>query len=69
MWNTTLGWRFYCEVDWTVLEKEGQKDPSDKNPVTMWYRYMKEKHSTNVDSWPTVGCGASFPPWGKGAST
>eukprot|EP00975_Prorocentrum_lima_P012917 2741136-Prorocentrum_lima.AAC.1 len=38
MWKKTQGWRFYCEVDWAVLEKEGQKDQSDKNPVTVWYR-------------------------------
>eukprot|EP00975_Prorocentrum_lima_P034084 7161654-Prorocentrum_lima.AAC.1 len=22
MWKKTQGWRFYCEVDWSVLEKE-----------------------------------------------
>eukprot|EP00975_Prorocentrum_lima_P063832 12893897-Prorocentrum_lima.AAC.1 len=46
------GWRFYCEVDWSVLEKED----------------MKEKYSTQVDNWPKVGCGAKFLPWGRGAS-
>eukprot|EP00975_Prorocentrum_lima_P038964 8184997-Prorocentrum_lima.AAC.1 len=35
MWKKTHGWRFYCEVDWSVLEKEGQEDPDEKNPVTV----------------------------------
>eukprot|EP00975_Prorocentrum_lima_P046678 9754300-Prorocentrum_lima.AAC.1 len=60
MWKQSHEWRFYCHVDWTLLEKEGQKDPSDKNPVTLWYRYAKEKHSANVECWPKVGCGARF---------
>eukprot|EP00975_Prorocentrum_lima_P044387 9302915-Prorocentrum_lima.AAC.1 len=41
MWKKTQGWRFYCAIDWSVLEREGQKDCSDKNPVTVWYKYMK----------------------------
>eukprot|EP00975_Prorocentrum_lima_P065747 12905262-Prorocentrum_lima.AAC.1 len=65
MWKKTGGWRFYCDVDWTVLENEGQTDPSDKNSVIVWYNYMKEKHSANVGCWPQVGCGARFLPWGR----
>eukprot|EP00975_Prorocentrum_lima_P021610 4552982-Prorocentrum_lima.AAC.1 len=68
MWKKTHGWRFYCEVDWSVLEREGQKDRSDKNPVTVWYRYMKEKFTTQVDNWPKIGCGARFMPRGRGSS-
>eukprot|EP00975_Prorocentrum_lima_P013022 2764826-Prorocentrum_lima.AAC.1 len=26
MWRKIGGWRFHCGCDWTVLEKEGQKD-------------------------------------------
>eukprot|EP00975_Prorocentrum_lima_P048857 10221981-Prorocentrum_lima.AAC.1 len=63
MWRKTGDWRFYCDCDWTVLEKEGQTDPSDKNPVTVWYNYMKEKQSPHVECWPKVGCGARFLPW------
>eukprot|EP00975_Prorocentrum_lima_P035651 7494475-Prorocentrum_lima.AAC.1 len=40
------------------FEKEGQTYPSDNNPVTVWYNYMKEKHSPKVECWPKVGCGA-----------
>eukprot|EP00975_Prorocentrum_lima_P055144 11561412-Prorocentrum_lima.AAC.1 len=29
------GWKFDCSVDWSVLEKEGQKDPDPKNSVTV----------------------------------
>eukprot|EP00975_Prorocentrum_lima_P046337 9691373-Prorocentrum_lima.AAC.1 len=43
MWKKAHG--FYGEVDWSVLEREGQKGPSDKNPVTVWYQYMKEKYT------------------------
>eukprot|EP00975_Prorocentrum_lima_P069716 12927989-Prorocentrum_lima.AAC.1 len=39
-------------------KREGQKDPSTTNPVIVWYNYMKEKYTTNVDNWPAVGCGA-----------
>eukprot|EP00975_Prorocentrum_lima_P049170 10291551-Prorocentrum_lima.AAC.1 len=24
MWKKSQGWRFYCGVDWTMLQKEGQ---------------------------------------------
>eukprot|EP00975_Prorocentrum_lima_P001386 298810-Prorocentrum_lima.AAC.1 len=68
MWKKTAHWRFYCHCDWTVLEKEGRQDPSDKHPVTVWYTYMKAKHSPSVESWPKVGCGARFLSWKRGAS-
>eukprot|EP00975_Prorocentrum_lima_P067076 12912888-Prorocentrum_lima.AAC.1 len=68
MWRKIGGWKFCCGCDWTVLEKEGQKDPNGDNPVSAWYIYMKEKHTANVDCWPKVGCGARFIPWGRGAS-
>eukprot|EP00975_Prorocentrum_lima_P027400 5757924-Prorocentrum_lima.AAC.1 len=60
MWRKVGDWKFYRGCDWTVLEKEGQqeKDPSGKDPVTVWYNYMKEKYTPNVDNWPKVGCGA-----------
>eukprot|EP00975_Prorocentrum_lima_P044510 9328102-Prorocentrum_lima.AAC.1 len=32
MWNITTVWKIYCSVDWTVLEREGPKDPDAKNP-------------------------------------
>eukprot|EP00975_Prorocentrum_lima_P065364 12903045-Prorocentrum_lima.AAC.1 len=60
MWKKTGGWKFYCKCDWTVLEKEGKKDPSPNDPVTIWYNYMKEKYSEKVETWPEVGCGARF---------
>eukprot|EP00975_Prorocentrum_lima_P047654 9962594-Prorocentrum_lima.AAC.1 len=34
MWTRATGWKFYCSVDWSVWEKEGQKDPDPTNPVT-----------------------------------
>eukprot|EP00975_Prorocentrum_lima_P006352 1369848-Prorocentrum_lima.AAC.1 len=51
MWNRTTGWTLYCDVDWTVLKqkKERQRDPNMTNPVTLWYNYMKEKHTANTD--------------------
>eukprot|EP00975_Prorocentrum_lima_P056408 11825270-Prorocentrum_lima.AAC.1 len=39
------------DSDWTVLEKDGQKYPNDKNPVTVWYDYMKEKYTPNAVSY------------------
>eukprot|EP00975_Prorocentrum_lima_P042049 8838182-Prorocentrum_lima.AAC.1 len=45
MWKKTTGWKLYSDVDWTVLDREGQKDPAMTNPVTLWYNYMKEKYT------------------------
>eukprot|EP00975_Prorocentrum_lima_P016044 3408720-Prorocentrum_lima.AAC.1 len=66
MLKKTHGWRFYCEVNWSVCEREGLKDPSDKNPVAVWYKYMKEKYTPQVDNWPNIGCGARFFTMGNG---
>eukprot|EP00975_Prorocentrum_lima_P022232 4676623-Prorocentrum_lima.AAC.1 len=68
MWKKSGDWKFYCKCDWTVLEKEGKKDPESTDPVTLWYKYMKEKHSDKVETWPDIGCGARFVPWARGAS-
>eukprot|EP00975_Prorocentrum_lima_P070723 12933712-Prorocentrum_lima.AAC.1 len=38
------------------------------NPVTLWYKYMKEKYTASSDKWPKVGCAASFLPGARGAS-
>eukprot|EP00975_Prorocentrum_lima_P040180 8439807-Prorocentrum_lima.AAC.1 len=54
MGKKTTGWRFYCEVDWSVLEKGGSESDMT-NPVTLWYNYMKEKYSPQLDRWPKVG--------------
>eukprot|EP00975_Prorocentrum_lima_P030640 6427275-Prorocentrum_lima.AAC.1 len=32
MWKRAAGWKFYCSVDWQVLEREGQKNPDPENP-------------------------------------
>eukprot|EP00975_Prorocentrum_lima_P065082 12901324-Prorocentrum_lima.AAC.1 len=39
-WAT--GWTFYCSVDWSVLEEEGQQGPDPNNPVTVWCNYITE---------------------------
>eukprot|EP00975_Prorocentrum_lima_P002426 533192-Prorocentrum_lima.AAC.1 len=35
MWEITTGWKLYCDMDWGVLEREGQEGPTMTHIVTL----------------------------------
>ena len=53
-------WKFYCKVDWDVVETI----PEYVSVV----EGMKQKWGIHKKAWPDPCCGAKFVPWARGAS-